>query len=366
MVEGNRILDDAATKAAANVSPLEGSGLAQDAADLAGQAVRGDWTEGLISASAVALDAAELLKDPVAKLVSMGLGWVIEFFGPLNWILDQLVGDQEQIDRLSLTWEGISTELGGVAEDLHVEYRSATADWSGPGVAQYMRYCGESVELYKAASDAAAATAGLIKTSGLILKVVRTIVRQLITDCVGKVISIVLRYPPPATPAAAPEVASAIADTGTTATKWLNQLKRAFSNAGEMLKQSMNLFRRIGRTLANCASSGKSAFDLALGARGGLESLAVGAKHARAGAALLADLPAEVAPAVLRETREGLGDVVNALPEKVLTESAKEYGKQVAAGPSTDFEGGPGVKQAVALYDGPGPHRVSGTLEEPS
>lgn len=349
MAEGNRILDDAASKAAANVSPLEGSGLAQDANELVNQALRFDWTEGLVSLGSAALDVADVLKDPMAKLISMGLGWVIEFFGPLNWILDKLVGDQEQIDRLSLTWEGISSELGGVAEDLDTEYRSATADWSGHGVAQYMRYCGESVELYKAASGAAAATAGLIKISGVILKVVRTIVRQLITDCVGKAISIVLRYPPPATPAAAPEVVNTITETGTMVGNWLKKLQRAFSNAEKMLKDSKNLFadlRKYMRVVRDM-STATSSLRVGLAAKliGG-EALDLGkAAGAAAGDALAAGAAA--------------------IPKNVVIEGTKESAKQVAA----DIDPEPAVpetNQAAGLYEGPGPHRVSGTLEEPS
>jgi len=346
MAEGNRILDDAASKAAANVSPLEGSGLAQDASELVNQALRLDWTEGLVSLGSMALDVADGLKDPMAKLISMGLGWVIEFFGPLNWVLDKLVGDQEQIDRLSLTWEGISTELGGVAEDLDTEYRAATKDWSGTGVTQYMRYCGESVELYKAASGAAAATAGLIKISGVILKVVRTIVRQLITDCVGKAISIVLRYPPPATPAAAPEVVATITDTGTMVSNWLKKLQRAFSNAEKMLKDSKNLFADLRKYLRSVRDIATSTSPLRMGLAAkliGEEALDIGK---RAGAAAGDALAAGAA----------------AIPKNVVIEGTKESAKQVAA----DIDPEPERNQSAGLYDGPGPHRVSGTLEEPS
>ena len=199
----------------AEESVLEGSGLVQDAANLGRLFDSDTWAEGLISGASALLEVGELLKDPIAKLVSMGLGWVIEFFEPLQWVLDKLVGDQEQIDRLSQDWTKIAGELQLTGDELEKYYKTDTAPWSGPGVDQYVKYCGEHVNLYHAAAGTATVTAGLIEKCGIILKVVRTIVRQLFTDCVGKVISIVLRYPPPMTPAALPEVVNTIADTGT-------------------------------------------------------------------------------------------------------------------------------------------------------
>lgn len=331
----------------AEESRLDGSGLVQDATNLVSQFSRGDWAEGLISSASSVLEVGELLKDPIAKLASMGLGWLIEFVEPLQWVLDKLVGDQEQIDRLSQTWTEIAGELQLTGDELDKYYKTDTANWSGPGVTQYLKYCHDHVELYHAAAGAATVTAGLIEKCGIILKVVRTIVRQLFTDCVGKVISIALRYPPPMTPAALPDVVNTIADTGTGITKWINQLKRAFSNAGEMLKNSKTMYASIKKTLSNFSQDAAKIADP-------LRAVNYLSKNVET---LATDVALSARNFVGHAAKEG----VSALPEKIITESAKEVGMQVAAGGSDG-----GSSEAVALYDGPGPHRVSGTLEEPS
>ncbi|MPZ86428.1 MAG: hypothetical protein GEV28_41070 [Actinophytocola sp.] len=345
MPEGNRIADAAADRAAGNVQRLEGSGLAQDASELVTQVADGSWTEGLISFASSAMEVGELLKDPVAKLASMGLSWAVEFFAPLNWWLDQLVGDQEQLDRMTLTWEGVAAQLRTTGEELDRYYKTDTAHWTGDGVAQYRKWCGEQVQLYQAASDAAASTAGLVKMSGVILKVVRTIVRETITDCVGDVISLALRYPPPATIAAAPEVADTIVSTGTTIQKWVTKLRRAFTNAEQMLKQSKRLFEdvkaklRLAREFAARIPDPIRQAKYVPKVRNALVSDSL--RHAKDTA------------------KEALGETADEVPKTIAVEGAKESGKQVAK----DIDGdGDADGDEAPRYDGPGPHRVSGTL----
>jgi hypothetical protein len=72
--EPNPITGAAAERAAG--SPLDGAGMAKDAADLAAKVANGDWTEGLVSLGSLAYETKEFLRDPLAKLASMGLGWV--------------------------------------------------------------------------------------------------------------------------------------------------------------------------------------------------------------------------------------------------------------------------------------------------
>lgn len=143
----------------------------------------------------------------------------------------------------------------------------------------------------------------------MILRVVRTIVRETVTDCVGKVISLALRYPPPATVAAAPEVADTVVSAGTAIQQWVTKLRRAFSNAAEPLGRSKRMFEDIGGRLVR-----------------GIATRARGA------------------------AKEALGEAADELPKTIAVEGAKESGKHVAR----DID--------EALYGRPGPHRVSGML----
>jgi hypothetical protein len=114
-------------------------------------------------------------------------------------------------------------------------------------VDQYRIFCADRVKLYEAAAGTAAVTANLINSNKVLLTIVRSIVRDLITDGVGKAISIVLRYPPPATPAAAGEVAGQVTRTGNAIVDLVRKLQQALKNAGQLLKKSAQIFRDVRR-----------------------------------------------------------------------------------------------------------------------
>lgn len=251
MSDGNPIIAAAQDK----VSVFEGSGILQDLDDLRQQIDSGQWAGSLVSFLSYGLGVRDLLHDPMAKLISMGLGWVIEFFDPLNAWLDWLTCDTEQLTVASETWAGISAEMRTAATELDGYYRTDTADWSGPVVDQYRVFCADRVDLYNAAAGAAAATANLINRNKILLTVVRSIVRDLITDGVGKVISIVLRYPPPATLAASGEIAGQVTRTGNAIVDLVRKLQQALKNARQLFRQSTNVFKEVGMQIRQMKAS---------------------------------------------------------------------------------------------------------------
>jgi len=236
--EHNRIADAAVGK----VSVLEGAGLVQDVSELATSVASGQWAGGFASLLSTGFAVRDMVQDPLAKLISMGFGWAIEFLDPLNAWLDWLTVDQEQLTVAAETWSGISAELRGVAQDLDGYYKTDSANWSGEAVDQYRLFCADRVDLYNAAAGAAAVTANLINHNKILLTIVRSIVRDTITDAVGKVISIILRYPPPTTPAASGEIVTQVQSTGNTIVDLMRKLQHALGNAGQMLKQTGNIF----------------------------------------------------------------------------------------------------------------------------
>ncbi|GAB1514478.1 PPE domain-containing protein [Actinophytocola sp. KF-1] len=245
MPDGNPIVAAAQDK----VSWAEGSGLVQDAVDLVNQVDSGQWAAGLTSLLSAGLTVRDVIVDPVAKLASMGLGWVIEFFDPLNVWLDWLTCDSEQLTVAAETWSGIAAELRTAADELTGYSTTDTAGWSGPAVDQYRVFCADRVDLFNAAAGAAAATANLINRNKILLTVVRSIVRDLITDGIGKVISIVLRYPPPATLAASGEIAGQVQRTGAAIADLVRKLQQALRNAWDLLKRSGNIFTEVGHQI---------------------------------------------------------------------------------------------------------------------
>jgi len=341
MPEGNPIVAEAEEGLAAGGSSLEGAGLAQDAYDLVSRAASGDWTEGLVSLLSAGLEAKSFVEDPLAKLASMGLGWVIEHVGWLREPLDWVTGDQEELTRMAGVWTGIGDELRQAGQDLDTWYRTDSAGWAGPAVEQYRRFCVDRVNLYNAAADAANSVTTTVTICKGILAVVRSIIRDLITDCVGKIISIIARYPPPTTPAAAPEVTAKAVETSNTIMTWVRKLRTAFANAGRLFTESGNLFKNIRDYLAEA----KSAFGAA---RAGGEGLTGALGHAaRQTGSSVAFGVRDAAKQVADGVAEAATSAVKEMPAKAALEGAKEVAKDSAEDD---------------LYEGSGPYRVSGTL----
>lgn len=324
------IVDAARERAAA--SPLEGAGMVKDAADLLAKVGSGDWLEGLVATGSMVYETRDLLADPLAKMASMGLGWVIEFFGPLRWVLDQLTGNAAQLNLIVETWSGVAGAMASAADTLDSAYTTDTARWSGSAVAQYRLYCANQVDLYRAGSAAAQSVADNARMSGAALTVVREIVRGLVTDAIGKAISIACRYPPPLTPAAAPEIATMIASTGSKISQWLGKLKRAFDNAKDLLRRSGDLFRSVRWSLKSM-----SQFPIPP-------------------AEFRAAIVTEVANIAKDAAKQAVKEIPQQIPEMALVETTKGV-----AGTAAAMAHEPPDDQNQ-LYDGPGPHRVTGTL----
>jgi hypothetical protein len=341
VADGNRIVDEAAGEAAADRSAFTGAGMLADAVALGEKVRGGEWTEGLLSLASAGYEAHEFLADPIAKLAGMGLGWAIEFFDPIRWLLDQLTGDQQRLATMAGTWSGIATELHGAASDLHDRYTKDTAGWTGPAVAQYRLFCADRVDLYHAAGAAAQSTADNVEFSRGILSVVREIVRGLVTDAVGEAISIVCRYPPPATPAAAGEVSLVVVRTGNRIQEWLDKLRRAFANAAQLMKDGGKLFGDIKDALAHANQLGR----MSMGAGRHLQFLGA--------------VPADLGKGLLQAAKHAAKEMPANLAEK----TAVEFGKEAVAGAAKASERQDEPGDPSRLYDGPGPYRVTGTLE---
>lgn len=348
-------MEGAERREAADSSALEGAGLAQDAHDLVTRVAGGDWTEGLISLLSAGLDVKSFLQDPLAKLTSMGLGWVIEHLGPLQDALDWVTGDQQQLGRLAETWTGIGGELLQTGKDLDGYYRTDTAHWSGAATVQYQRFCADRVNLYTAAAGAAQSVSQTVSICKGILAVIRSIVRDLITDCIGKVISIIARYPPPTTPLALPEIAGQAVTTGGRIMTWMRKLQKAFANAGQLFKESGNLFRSVRskqRMLRNIDDAAGSIDRMARNLGASVEEAAAksdafrdaGIKLAKPDLVDVGQIPKHLAEEMPKAGRE----MAEEIPLKAAVEGAKEIVE--------------GTEEPARLYDGPGPHRVSGTL----
>jgi len=226
---------------------LEGAGAVQDVFGGAEKLLKGDWTEGLLSLAGAVPDIVEVIKNPLETLMSWGFGWIIEHVDflkePLNWVS----GDQDALDLEVQKWLEVGKYVKTTAEELTDEVQKNCMEWSGAGADAYRAYVQKQLNGYREIVRLAELAGNIINICKTVLSVVRTIIRDLITDTLAKIVMIIARYPPPAYPAAlAAEGVPFAIEKSTEAMTWAEKLMRVLMRAKSML---MDFYKNVGDIL---------------------------------------------------------------------------------------------------------------------
>ncbi|MFE5563824.1 WXG100 family type VII secretion target [Amycolatopsis japonica] len=255
------------TDAAQDESSLEGAGILQDFWDTGAKIASGDWAEGLANLANGAMGLADLVADPIGTLAASAFGWIIEHVPFLREPLDWLVGDQVALDNMIGTWENIGKELESVSEDLGKAVDRESANWTGDAADAYRAFAKNRADLYAGIASGANSIGTLVSVCKMILAVVRTIVRDLISECLGKLISIAMRYPGPAMPAGiAAEGTPKAIGYANKCVGWIKKLTKAFDKAKGLFKRLTDGFDKIKdaltpKALKKFTGGGKKAVD---------------------------------------------------------------------------------------------------------
>ncbi|MGI5501095.1 hypothetical protein [Lentzea sp. CA-135723] len=207
-----------------------------------------------MNAAGGAMGVAGFLADPLAGLIGAGFGWLIEHVPFLREPLDWLTGDQQQLDSMSKTWGNVANHLDQVSTDLEQWVKTDAGRWSGQEFRAYETFGVDKADTYASGAQGISVLVNVCKT---ILNVVRGIVRDLISEAVGKLISICVRWAP-AMAAFGAGVAGVIAECTATAVKyankslgWCKKLSKAFSNATGLFGKLENVFQGAVSTTHN-------------------------------------------------------------------------------------------------------------------
>ncbi|QXV60675.1 WXG100 family type VII secretion target [Amycolatopsis sp. TNS106] len=255
------------TDAAQDESSLEGAGILQDFWDTGAKIASGDWAEGLANLANGAMGLADLVADPIGTLAASAFGWIIEHVPFLREPLDWLVGDQVALDNMIGTWENIGKELESVSEDLGKAVDRESANWTGEAADAYRAFAKNRADLYAGIASGANSIGTLVSVCKMILAVVRTIVRDLISECLGKLVSIAMRYPGPAMPAGiAAEGTPKAISYAQRCVGWIKKLTKAFDRAKGLFKRLTDGFDKIKdaltpKALKKFTDGGKKAVD---------------------------------------------------------------------------------------------------------
>lgn len=161
------------------------------AVDTVSQFADGNILGGLAGVANTVGGAASMIADPIAALGSSVASFLLDYMPPLPELLNMIAGNPDEVGGMSSVFASRASQLEAEATALEAEMDLVLADWSGAAAEAYRARMQERIqELRDLASTAEGLGTGYLVVSGVV-EAVRSIVKTLISDLVGKLISFV-------------------------------------------------------------------------------------------------------------------------------------------------------------------------------
>jgi WXG100 family type VII secretion target len=195
-------------------------------------------------------DTVDKVTNPLGEAVNAGLDTLLyPFVWPLLQILEQCIGDPDQLDGHARTWTQAATSLRQMAERQRADLDRLGPHWQGQAFESYAARITELIQGLETAAGEMARTADTLGDSASDLRhvedMIRTIIRELvewlvITWAAAQVLAIVTAGASEAAAAAASAAEAGIAVSR--ATRLLAQLHKAL----EAYKAFMEALKAMG------------------------------------------------------------------------------------------------------------------------
>lgn len=235
-------------------SGFEGLGIIEDGHALVEAIQGGSWMGTALGVAFTGLDVASAVSDPIGTLISMGLGWALEWVWPFNELFNALAGDAAQVEANAQTWENVAVALGAAGAQLEEDTATCLSDMAGDGVEAIRTSAGGVAEHVRAASQWAQAMADGLRMASGIVQVVHDVVRQAISDLIGTICSVAIEEACTLGLAAAlvvEQITTRVAALSTHVFEAIGHLKTAFSSFHGLLSE----LGRLWNTLTGAISS---------------------------------------------------------------------------------------------------------------
>ena len=128
--------------------------------------------------------------DPLGSLSAAGVGWAIEHVSFLREPLDAMLGDPPVIEARAQAWHLFSRELGAQADEFEATVARETAGWVGEAADAYRVAAGRLRDALASTAADADRVAGTVLDSAAMVGTVRSLVRDMIADWVGRLVAV--------------------------------------------------------------------------------------------------------------------------------------------------------------------------------
>lgn len=254
--------------------PWAGVWIAEDVDTLIAGFQSGSWIDVTIGGFGTTMDTLGLIVDPLGTVAQWGVAWLIEHVKPLSDALDWLAGDPDQISAHAQTWRNVAAACRDAATTLADAVRTGVAEWTGPAADAYRRRAQQQDAALDALSRAADGLALITEGAGLLVALVRGMVRDLIA---GFVSTLAVRLPEwsaeeglslgIATPLVVEQVSTLVADWAARIARLLRALiasLRRLVPTVRRLTELIDELRKLLRRLARHESVGTGGRDVPL------------------------------------------------------------------------------------------------------
>ncbi|BAL86475.1 hypothetical protein AMIS_12550 [Actinoplanes missouriensis 431] len=162
-----------------------GLGLVGDVADIAEGIRNNSWVDPVLGGVGAGLDLLTLAIDPLGGLMAWGVSWLMEHVRPLREALDHLAGNADQVAAHAATWSNVSAFTSGAGQDYAGHVTTDISGWSGAAADAYRDHARRHLESLDGLATATRGIAYAVEGAGLLVALVRGIVRDLIAEFVA-------------------------------------------------------------------------------------------------------------------------------------------------------------------------------------
>ena len=162
-----------------------GLGLVEDAAQISNGIQNNSWVDGTLGTVGGALDIIGMVLDPIGSLVAWGVSWLMEHVKPLKEALDWLAGNPDAINAHATTWGNVSKFTGEAHQGYADAIRFETQTWVGESGEAYRQHAGIHLTVLEGIAKAANGISYAVMGAGLLVALVRGIVRDLIAQFIA-------------------------------------------------------------------------------------------------------------------------------------------------------------------------------------
>ncbi|GIF37488.1 hypothetical protein [Actinoplanes xinjiangensis] len=162
-----------------------GLGLVEDAHQISDGIRNNSWVDATLGGVGGSLNAVAVAVDPLGSLFAWGVGWLMEHVQPLRDVLDRLAGRPDEIAAHAATWRNVAAAAAEARQGYATAVRTQTAGWLGASGDAYRAHAGEQLAAVDGIATVTSAISYAVEGAGLLVGLVREIVRDLIAQFVA-------------------------------------------------------------------------------------------------------------------------------------------------------------------------------------